>query len=178
MASNKKTVENRNTLRLICGILLIALVVVGFKYAVLRSTWRNYSGEAQKSILMWAGKNAEEQAKVVGMGGMFKMNGREMYRSPKDLQNYIATIGIGLKHDIVVVDRNKTILADIVATNVSKKYTEDKGDEVQKTISDGITRSFVEKSVDYPNGINQTVVALKDTAGQVMGAIIFSSDTI
>jgi hypothetical protein len=117
-------------------------------------------------------ERAEEQARVVGMGGMFKMNGRELYRSPKELQSYVSTIGAGLKHTIVVTDRNSTILADTTAENIGKKYMGDTNGDVQKTISDGLTRTFTEKA----SGVSQTVIALKDSAGTTIGAVVFSTD--
>ena len=177
MAVQKKKSDNK-MLVIVCAILVLSLMVLGFKYAALRAGWRSYSGEAQESILGFHKRSAENQARVVGMGGMYRMNGREMYKNPKELQNYVATIGIGLKRDIVVVDRNSTIIADTTAANVSKKYTEDKGGEVQKTIADGVTRTFTETSVDFPKGIGQTVIALKDMAGNTIGAIIFSTEEI
>ncbi len=172
MAAKKTNILNKKTLMLICGVLVISVMILGIKYFALRSHWMSYSDEAQRNIFMFSDRRAEDQAKVVAMGGMYKMNGRELYQNQKEMQSYITTLGTGLKHTIVVVDRNKTILADTVSSEVGKKYNKDTGNEVQATMSDGVTRTFSE------NGVSQTVIVFKATSGNTIGAIVFSTDTV
>ncbi|MEH2318447.1 hypothetical protein [Nostoc sp.] len=64
------------------------------------------------------------------------------------------------KRDIVVVNRQKLILADTVPENVGTIFDHDKGNEIQKTMQDNNFRTFLEKSVDYPQGIKSIVVPL------------------
>jgi hypothetical protein len=83
-----------------------------------------------------------------------------------------------VRHDVVVVNKKLTIDADTVAKNVGTKYAGAKGDEVAMTIKDGTPRTFVETGADYPNGIKESVFAVKNTKGAIIGAVIVSSDLI
>ncbi|MEH2460224.1 sensor histidine kinase [Nostoc sp.] len=76
------------------------------------------------------------------------------------------------KRDIVVVNRQKLILADAVPENVGTIFDHDKGNEIQKTMQDNNLRTFLEKSVDYPQGIKSIVVPLTNNQKQVTGAVI------
>lgn len=95
-----------------------------------------------------------------------------------ELQNLVATLGKQTKRDIVVMDTHKVILADTVSSNTGKIYAFDPNKEVEKTLTDGNARSFVEKSQDYPDGVNETVVALKDAKANIVGALIMSYSTL
>lgn len=88
----------------------------------------------------------------------------------------LTQIGKQSNRDIVVLDKNKTILADTVSQNIGTKYPHDKKNEVTMTLADGRTRTFVEKSVDYPKGIKETVYAVRNKKGQIIGALIVSSE--
>jgi signal transduction histidine kinase len=88
------------------------------------------------------------------------------------LQHYTNLLHDLQKRDIVVVNRQKLILADAVPENVSTIFDHDQGNEIQQTIQDGKTRTFLEKSVDYPQGIKLIVIPLKGKQNQVDGAVI------
>jgi len=45
-------------------------------------------------------------------------------------------------------------------------------------MKDSVSRSFTEKSTDYPNGISRVVVPIKDANNQVIGAVILSNATV
>ncbi|BAY20567.1 integral membrane sensor signal transduction histidine kinase [Calothrix sp. NIES-2100] len=89
-----------------------------------------------------------------------------------ELQNYTHVLHERQKRDIVVVNRQKLILADAVVENIGTIFDHDQGNEIQQTIQDGKSRSFLEKSVDYPQGIKLIVLPLKGEQNQIDGAII------
>ncbi|MBO3460216.1 HAMP domain-containing histidine kinase [Aetokthonos hydrillicola Thurmond2011] len=91
---------------------------------------------------------------------------------PNDLQYFTSFLHNQQKRDIAVVNRQKLILADAVPREVGTIFEEDKGNEVQETIRDGKIRTFVEKSVDYPQGIKLVVTPLKDKQNKIQGAVI------
>lgn len=49
--------------------------------------------------------------------------------------------------------------------------------EVAATIKDGKSRTFVEKSPDYMQGIIEMVFPLKDGQGKVLGALLISTNS-
>ncbi|MBD2680707.1 MULTISPECIES: sensor histidine kinase [Nostoc] len=89
-----------------------------------------------------------------------------------ELQHYTNLLHDLQKRDIVVVNRQKLILADAVPENVGTIFEHDQGNEIEQTIQDGKVRTFLEKSVDYPQGIKLIVVTLNSKQNQVDGAVI------
>lgn len=90
------------------------------------------------------------------------------------LETYITSLGKQTGRDIVILDKNKKIIADSVPANVGQTYSFDTENQVAQTIADGQARSFTEKSTDYPNGIVEEAVQLKDAKGTIVGAILIS----
>ena len=74
--------------------------------------------------------------------------------------------------DVVLMDANQIVLADALASQIGKVFTEDPGDEAGATIKDGQARTFVEVSEEYPSGIKQIVVPVDDKEGRVIGAVV------
>lgn len=91
------------------------------------------------------------------------------------LQNYVATVSKTLKRDVVVIDANKKILADTLPANQGTNYSYDQNGEIRQTLKDGISRSFWEKSTDYPTGLSEVVVPMKNANNQIIGAVIVSN---
>lgn len=89
-----------------------------------------------------------------------------------ELQHYTNLLHDLQKRDIVVVNPQKLILADAVPENVGTIFVHDQGNEIQQTIQDGKTRTFLEKSVDYPQGIKLIVITLRSRQNQIDGAVI------
>ncbi len=89
-----------------------------------------------------------------------------------ELQHYTNLLHDLQKRDIVVVNQQKLILADAVPENVGTIFEHDQDNEIQQTIQDGKTRTFLEKSVDYPQGIKLIVIPLKGEQNQIHGAVI------
>jgi diguanylate cyclase (GGDEF)-like protein/PAS domain S-box-containing protein len=95
-----------------------------------------------------------------------------LYDDPIALDNYLKRLHDLQQRDVVVVDRDKRILADAVPENVGTTFDHDTANEVGRTIADGRSRTFVEVSVDYPDGIRQVVVPLVSAEGETLGAVI------
>jgi hypothetical protein len=163
-------------LAVIAGLLLLSLLVFA-KHAKLKNNWMKYAGETQKIILESDAKNTEDEAKLLATALGAQVSGKPLYKTT-DLQNYVTTVSKELNRDVVVLDTKKVILADTVKANVGKKFMEDNAGQVGETLMDGMTRSFVETSTDYPNGLDQVVVPLKDAGGKIVGAVVLSSETL
>ncbi|WP_373529344.1 hypothetical protein [Nostoc sp.] len=91
---------------------------------------------------------------------------------PDELQDFGNLLHELQKRDIVVVNRQKLILADAVPENVGTIFVHDQGNEISQTMQDGNLRTFLEKSVDYPQGIKLIVVPLKNKQNHTDGAVI------
>lgn len=89
-----------------------------------------------------------------------------------ELQHYVNLLHSLQKRDLVVVNRQKQILADAVPKNVGTIFEHDQGNEIYQTIQDGNLRTFLEKSIDYPQGIKLIVAPLKNEQNQINGAVI------
>lgn len=93
------------------------------------------------------------------------------------IQEWVQNLHEIQKRDIVVTNRDKRIVADVIQTNVGQIFAHDAG-EVAATITDGRPRAFVEKSRDYPHGIERLVVPLTSNEGQTAGTLIFDYTSI
>jgi diguanylate cyclase (GGDEF)-like protein len=93
-----------------------------------------------------------------------------------DLQEYVAHLNSVRKRDVVIVDAGKKGYADADPDEVGNTYEHDPGNEVGKTISDGQTRTFIEKNDLHPDGAHQIVVPLRQSASDlskpIIGAVI------
>ena len=90
-----------------------------------------------------------------------------------ELQDFVEDFYAMHQRDIVFVDTDKQIIADAIPQNVGTRFQYDPGSEVAQTIQDGVTRTFVETSADYPQGIKQVVVPFTAADGKTIGAVIF-----
>ena len=97
--------------------------------------------------------------------------------NPAGLQDYTAAIFLSGDQSAVVVDLHKQTLADSIPENVGKLFIDDTNGEVTATLKDGQPRTFVEFSVDYPQGIQQVVAPIKDSGGKIIGAAILEPST-
>ncbi|MBI5524351.1 MAG: diguanylate cyclase [Desulfarculus sp.] len=89
------------------------------------------------------------------------------------LKKIVAEVHAVYLRDLVVVDRNKITVADIVPETLGTAYPHDQGGEVALTLVDGHTRHFEEKSANYPAGIKQVVAPLRGNGpGPIQGALI------
>jgi len=90
-----------------------------------------------------------------------------------ELQKFVEAFYAMHQNDIVIVDTDKQIIADAIPQNVGTRFQYDPGSEVARTLQDGVTRTFVETSADYPQGIQQVVVPFTTADGKTIGAVIF-----
>ena len=157
--------------KLLGGFLLVALMVATTAGISLHAD----SDSAQKAAVTEAVQVAQGIASDVA-GGLAADTTGEMptplYNRPAVLAVYLERLHTLQRRDIVVVDRTKKILADAVPENVGRPFDNDTRDEVGATIRDGRSRTFVEISVDYPDGIKQAVVPMTGTDGAALGAVI------
>jgi diguanylate cyclase (GGDEF)-like protein len=98
------------------------------------------------------------------------------------LQEYVVRLDSVRRRDVTIVDAGKIGIADANAAEVGKVYGDDLGNEVGKTISDGRTRTFVEKNALHPDGTDQVVVPLRQRASDfstaAIGAVILEYTAI
>ncbi len=108
-------------------------------------------------------KEAEAVAHVLGSYLLWDLNhAQEMVMRLHETQ----------KRDVVLMDSQQHILADVVPSEIGTTFTEDPADEVGATIKDRQVRTFVETSETYPTGIKQIVVPVEAGSGQVIGAVV------
>lgn len=117
---------------------------------------------------------AEDVAEVMATSIIHNSRHQEPLHThkPADLQHYTNLMHDLQKRDIVVVNRQNLVLSDTVPENVGTIFGHDKGNEIQQTMQDGKTRTFLEQSVDYPQGIKSIVVPLKIDPTTTSGAVI------
>jgi hypothetical protein len=178
-SADHKTLRHHHNLLLLC--ILALFLVLGFlslKYFWMRSSWHENSAKLQSGIQKYQELNSIEDAKVLAATLTTLPAGNPLIKQKQQLQKYIETLSKETGRDVVVLDKNKVIIADTVSANTGNTYTEDTNGEVNKTIFDGEPRTFLEKSIDYPDGIKQTVIQLKDSKGTIIGALIVSSSNI
>ncbi|MHB8581275.1 MAG: PAS domain S-box protein [Ignavibacteriaceae bacterium] len=95
-----------------------------------------------------------------------------IFYNRESLEDYIQDIHLIQKIDLVVVDTAKTIVADVMKSEIGKKYTYDKNNEVLLTMQDDSDRTFKEISSDYPHGILLYVHPIKNENGKTLGAVL------
>lgn len=89
-----------------------------------------------------------------------------------ELQDHVISLHKKRQRDLEIVDRNKIILADVVPEDIGTRLDRDRNNEVGKTIQDGIPRTYIEFSPEYPNGIRLIAVPFKTAKGETVGAVI------
>jgi signal transduction histidine kinase len=122
-----------------------------------------------------AQQEAEELSGLLGYFVSHELEYHEMRSQEKllaDLQNHVQSLHKQRQRDVEIVDRNKIILADVVEEDIGKRLDHDRNNEVGKTLHDGIPRTYIESSPEYPNGIQLIVVAFKTSKGEIIGAVI------
>lgn len=176
----KKTISVRavtvHIYTVVIVILAVLLAFVGLKYLHLRFAVHTFTEGAMllNSNQAPTGSIAE-YGEIIGTTVANYPQGNTLLTQPAALQTYVTTLSKELGRDIVVVDKSRKILADTVAANIGGNYAFDMLHEIDQTVKDGSLRSFLEKSSDYPQGISETVVPMKDTTNMVIGVVIISN---
>lgn len=98
-----------------------------------------------------------------------------LFERPAALREFVRLQHAGSKRDLVVVDRNKIILADVPGEeqNLGKTFDHDAGNEIGRAMDDGEPRAFVENSKDVSRPTNLVVVPIEDGPGKIVGAVLF-----
>jgi diguanylate cyclase (GGDEF)-like protein/PAS domain S-box-containing protein len=133
------------------------------------------SEAAQRAAVTAAEQMAYGAAKDVALGlppAHASETGTALFYNPEALASYIQRLHGSQNRDIVVVDRFKRILADVDPNDVGAVYTADAGNQVTRTIEDGRSRTFVERSPDSPRPMLQVVVPVTGATSIVKGAVI------
>ncbi|MEH1820471.1 MAG: ATP-binding protein [Nostoc sp.] len=122
-----------------------------------------------------AQQEAEEVAGLLGYFVSHELEDHKM-RSQNEmlahLQKHVELLHKQRQRDLEIVDRNKIILADVVTEDIGTRLDHDRNNEVGKTIQDGITRTYIETSPEYPNGIQLIAVAFNTSKHETIGAVI------
>lgn len=156
-------------------IILVGVVLVG-KFFVTRTLAGIYTAQLNQALQQQSIKDTAEEAAIVASTiTAFPSPNAPLYKNQAQLQQYISSLRKGFKRDIVVMDKEKKILADAIPSNSGQIYKDDSNGEVTQTISTGKAHAFVEKSKDYPKGILEVVLPLRDTTGTIVGAIMISA---
>lgn len=172
--------HKHHTWLIVCAILLIIFLgIAGMKFIYTKNMWYQNTVKLQEGIKKYDVLNSQEDGKILAytISTLPSLN-LPLFKQIEQLQTFVSGYSTQTARDVVVVDKDKVILADTIPANVGDVYAEDKGGEVGKTMFDGVPREFLEKSMDYPNGISQTVVQIKDKSGTIVGALIVSSSNI
>jgi len=88
------------------------------------------------------------------------------------LRRRVRELHLADHRNIVVVDTRRTVLAAAVPSQVGQPFVEARGGQVDSTLQDGGTRTFIQANADYPGGIKQVVVPLRIGGGKPEGAVI------
>lgn len=153
-------------------VLLLFVAVLGAKYWHLKWSVKNFT---QSTI--WMNSQSKATGQISDYGVIIGETASQ-HISSSDLQSYVTTISKALNRDIVIMDSSKKILADTVSVNKGTTYSYDANNEIEMTIKDGKTRKFEERSTDYPSGVLEVVVPMKDVTGDTIGAVLVSDSKI
>jgi two-component system cell cycle sensor histidine kinase/response regulator CckA len=110
---------------------------------------------------------ARDVARVVGFlltSGSNRLSG--------SAQQIVAKLNQTQGWDVVVMDANQMVVADAVASEVGKHFTQNPNDEVGATLKDRKVRTFVEVSDVHPAGSKEIVVPVEGESGELLGAVV------
>jgi len=163
---------------LFCVILILAVVVLLFKHERLKMAMYYFANQAAiASKQRYVGADAVEDANMLATTVVSVPTTKPLWSDKVSLQTLVSLLSKQTGRDIVVEDTHQIILADTIPSNGGKLYTYGANLDLQ-TMKDGNARRFTEKSTDYPNGIDEVVVAAKDASGMTIGAVIMSTSHI
>lgn len=179
MSARRPNLRHHHNVLLLCVLaLFVILGILGFKYLWLKQEWRGNTVQLQQGISQLQDADSAEDGQILALTVATTPQGfTPLVKIPSALQKYVSTLSTATGRDIVILDKNNKILADTVPANIGTTYAYDNG-AISKTLFDGTPRSFIEKSTDYPNGITETAVQVKDVNGTIIGTLLISSSNI
>lgn len=168
-----------NSVVLLGGLIVLTLFVyMVWKHLLLKSAVHLFVYQAEIATKQkFVGADATEDAKMAATTVGLVPSSKPLLSDKKELQNYVTALSKLTNRDIVVMDKGEMILADTMSGNVGKVYTFS-SDADRETLKDGLPRRFTEVSKDYPSGIDEVVVPIKDATGTIVGALIMSTSAI
>lgn len=166
------------TVLLVCLALVAAVVVLIVKHEKLKSAMYFFANQAAiASKQKYVGADATEDGAMLATAIANVPSGKVLFDDKANLQRVVALLSRQTGRDIVVMNTNQVILADSIAENVGKTYAYGHGMDIA-TMRDGQPRRFTEESTDYPNGVDEVVVPVRDATGKIIGAVIMSTSHI
>lgn len=166
------------TVLLVCLALVAAVVVLVFKHERLKSAMYFFANNAAiASKQKYVGADATEDAQMFATTIANVPAEKVLFDDKANLQRAVALLSRQTGRAIVVMNISEVIVADSIAGNVGKTYAYGHGMDVA-TMRDGQPRRFTEESVDYPSGVDEVVVPVKDATGKIVGAVVMSTSHI
>jgi PAS domain S-box-containing protein len=110
---------------------------------------------------------ARDVARVVGL---LVTSGSD--RLSESAQQIVTMLNKTQGRDVVVMNANRVVVADAVASEVGKHFTGNPSDEVGATLKDRKARTFVEVSDLHPDGSKEMVVPIEGESGELLGAVV------
>lgn len=178
MPANSARHHSHTILHLVIIVLIFIALFAFAKHFIRQAKWSSYVVEQQQDVAEIKNADSAKDAEVIGMTIVSLPTTSPLISQPKPLQSYIESVAEKMGRVISILGTDRKVIASSQDLNVGTSYAGDKNGEVAKTIGDGIARSFTEESVDYPNGLSNTVIALKNGNGATIGAIVISSSPI
>ena len=162
----------------ICAVLVLAVLVLLVKHEKLKAAMFFFAHQAAiASKQQYVGADATEDGQMLATTIANVPTSKPLFTDKTNLQTLVSLLSHQTGRDIVVEDTHQTILADAIVANVGTLYTYTNNADLQ-TMKDGKPRRFTEKSKDYPAGIDEVVVPVKNVNGAIVGAVIMSTSHI
>jgi len=160
---------------IIIAVLVLIMLAMGAKYIHLKLATDRFM-----QATIWHNMQNQQNSNVSDYGALVAatITNMSLLSTPDVLQKYVDASSKAVHRDIVVLDTHTKILADTIPTNRGSAYSYDKEQAIAMTLKDGIMRDFVETSPDYPQGLVEVVVPIKDASSNILGAILVSGTTI
>ncbi len=159
-------------------VLGVALLALGLKYLHLKLAVKYYTqGALYQQMNQAPIGSISDYGTIVAVTVAQYPQDKPLYTQPLVLESYVQNISKSVHRDVVVMDANQKVLADSVTANMGSKYSQDTG-EIGLTLKDGVSRTFTETSKDYPQGLSEQVVAMRNNKNEIIGVILISNTVV
>ncbi len=152
-------------------VLIFLLLVLGVKYVHLKMAVQNYTASA-----IYLNEQNQPDTQIGDYGQIIS---ESIVMVPgSSLQKYVADLSKNIKRYVVVVDKNKKVIASSMPASVGQAYNSDMGGEINMTFADGQVRTFEEKSANYPGGVSVLSIPVKNAQGQIINVVLVSNQKL
>ena len=152
-------------------VLFLLLIVIGLKYVHLKLAMYGFTEST-----IWMNMQNRPTGQISDYG--LSVAAAYQFVPTADLQDYVSAASKSWNRDVAILDTDRKVLADTVESNIGSTYNFDINGEVEMTLGDGTTRYFEETSGDYPDGITEVVVPIKNASGVIVGAVLVSNSQL